>query len=86
MLKDLPEGTTLIQVIIYRSLINDILDQGRSKAYGYAARYCKKLITFNTSIGNAAESYSTLMTHQDYIKTLYEKHGKKYSFWERLEE
>ncbi len=86
MLKDLPEGTTLIQVIIYRSLINDILDQGRSKAYGYAARYCKKLITFNTSIGNAAESYSTLMTHHDYIKTLYEKHGKKYSFWERLEE
>lgn len=86
MLKDLPEDTELIKVIIYRSLIDDILNQGRSKAYGYAARYCKKLITFNTSIGNTAESYSTLMTHQDYIKALYEKHGKKYSFWERVEE
>ncbi len=86
LLKDLPENTDLIKVIIYRSLIDDILDQGRSKAYGYAARYCKKLIAFNTSIGNTVESYSTLMTHQNYIKALYDKHGKKYSFWERLEE
>ena len=86
ILKELPEATTLIQVIIYRSLINDILDQGRSKAYGYAARYYKKLIQLDNKIASDPDSYSDLVAHESYTNALKEKHGKKYSFWERVED
>ena len=86
LLKELPNDAYLIRVIIYRSLLSDILDNGRSKAYGHAARYCKKLISLNAIIDKTEASYSTLTSHQAYIKALYEKHGKKYSFWERVED
>lgn len=85
-LKTLPEGTRLIEVIIYRSLISDILDNARSKAYGHAARYYKKMLQLDFSISKTVERYAGLKSHRDYTKTLIEKHGKKYSFWERVED
>lgn len=84
LLKELPENTSLIQVIIYRSLIDDILDNARSKAYGHAARYYKKLSQLDSRLEFIANSYSSLVSNKDYIITLNDKHGKKYSFWERV--
>lgn len=86
LLKELPENTQLIQVIIYRSLINDILNNMSGKAYGYAARYYKKLVQLDSRISHLPESYSSLISHQDYINKLRDKHDKKYSFWERIED
>ncbi|WP_201558286.1 DUF6880 family protein [Psychrobacter sp. 72-O-c] len=84
LLKELPVGTHFIQVIIYRSLLNDILDSARSKAYGHAARYFKRLAQLDISISNAVNNYSGLDSHQDYMSSLTQKHGKKRSFWERV--
>lgn len=86
MLKELPVDTHLIQVIVYRSLIDDILDSARSKAYGHAARYLKRLINLDTAVSQFPNSYSTLITHQDYVTLLKDKHGKKRSFWEKVED
>ena len=86
LLKELPENTQLIQVIIYRSLINDILNNMSGKAYGYAARYYKKLVQLDSRISHLPESYSSLISQQDYINKLRDKHDKKYSFWERIED
>ncbi len=84
MLKNLPEATHLIQVIIYRSLLNDILDSGRSKAYGHGARYYKRLQQIDDMLAAKQISYQSLATHSAYAEGLQDKHGKKRSFWERV--
>nr|WP_201582679.1 DUF6880 family protein [Psychrobacter immobilis] len=84
MLKELPAETDLLQVIIYRTLLNDILDSSRSKAYGHAARYFNRLTKLDTVISQSSKPYSELATHKEYIITLKDKHGKKRSFWEKV--
>lgn len=86
LLKELPDDTYLIRVIIYRSLLSDILDNGRSKAYGHAARYYKKLLQMDFTISRGQAGYNGLASHQQYTAELMQKHGKKYSFWERIED
>ncbi|MES1965962.1 hypothetical protein M0N77_11655 [Psychrobacter sp. AH5] len=86
LLKELPDDTYLIRVIIYRSLLSDILDNGRSKAYGHAARYYKKLLPMDFTISRGQAGYNGLASHQQYTAELMQKHGKKYSFWERIED
>lgn len=86
LLKELPVGTQLIHVIIYRSLIEDILDSSRGKAYGHAARYLNKIAQLDAIINRETDGYSSLITHQDYVIKLTQKHGKKRSFWERLDD
>ena len=86
MLKELPESALLIRVIIYRSLIDDILGNARSKAYGYAVRYYKKLQKLDDSIKITADNYNSLLAHQHYMIKLRDKHGKKYSFWEQVDD
>ncbi|WP_367111131.1 DUF6880 family protein [uncultured Psychrobacter sp.] len=84
-LKRLPDDTNLIRVVVYRSLLNDILENVRTLAYGHAARYYKHLVKLDAVISRSVDSYSSLNTHQEYSIALKEKHGKKYGFWERLE-
>ena len=86
MLRRLQRKLQLIQVIIYRSLINDILSNMSGKAYGYAARYYKKLQKLDSSIERTTEGYNGLISHESYINDLRDKHAKKYSFWERIED
>ena len=86
MLKELPAETDLLQVIIYRSLLNDILNSSRSKAYGHAARYLNLLINLDTVISRSPKSYSELATHKEYLLALKDKHGKKRSFWEKVKD
>ncbi|WP_025651998.1 MULTISPECIES: DUF6880 family protein [unclassified Psychrobacter] len=84
MLKELPAETDLLQVIIYRTLLNDILDSSRSKAYGHAARYFNRLTKLDTVISQSSKPYSELATHKEYVITLKDKHGRKRSFWEEV--
>lgn len=83
-LKRLPDDNHLIRVAIYRSLLNDILDNDRSMAYGHAARYYKHLIKLQALIDRSEASYQSLINHEDYLKLLDNEHGKKYSFWDRV--
>ena len=86
MLKEIPVGTDLIQVIIYRRLMGDILDSARSKAYGHAARYYNHLVKLDKLVDRLDEGYSGIDNHLKFVSALKDKHGKKRSFWERLDD
>ena len=84
MLKALPEACYPLQVIIYRSLLDDILGSGRSKAYGHAAKYYKKLMQLDVTLAKDDIGYAGLIMHEEYDAVLTKMHGKKRSFWERV--
>ncbi len=65
----------------YRALLLDILAQARSKAYGHAARYFKKL----EALAKRIKVFKPLPTHHAYVEQLRSVHGRKKSFWARLE-
>ncbi|WP_296404950.1 DUF6880 family protein [Psychrobacter sp.] len=84
LLGTLPEGADLIQIICYRSLIDDILNSGRSKAYNIAARYLDRLNNLDVKLNKLCVSYNGIKSHKVYIDSLKSKHGKKSSFWEKV--
>ncbi len=65
----------------YRALLLDILTQARSKAYGHGARYFKKL----EALAKRIKVFKPLPTHHAYVEQLRSVHGRKRSFWARLE-
>ena len=65
----------------YRALLLDILAQARSKAYGHAARYFRKL----EALAKRIKVFKPLPTHHAYVEQLRSAHGRKKSFWARLE-
>ncbi|WP_457670752.1 DUF6880 family protein [Thiolapillus sp.] len=65
----------------YRALLLDILVQARSKAYGHGARYFKKL----EALAKRIKVFKPLPTHHAYVEQLRSVHGRKKSFWARLE-
>ena len=74
-------GASGIEIHCYRALLNDILDEGRTRAYGHAARYLKRLY----ELDDALTSYKPAVTHTEYVATLRNLHGRKYSFWQRVD-
>lgn len=70
------------QVVLYRLLLNDILDRGYSKAYRHAANYYRALEELDSRIPNPP---ANLASPQKYMEKLKEKHGRKQSFWKRVE-
>jgi len=65
----------------YRALLLDILAQARSKAYGHGARYYKKL----EALAKRINEFKPLPTHHAFVQQLHSAHGRKKSFWARLE-
>jgi len=65
----------------YRALLLDILAPARSKAYGHGARYFKKL----EALAKRIKVFKPLPTHHAYVEQLHSAHGRKKSFWARLE-
>jgi hypothetical protein len=65
----------------YRALLLDILAQARSKAYGYGVRYYKKL----EALAKRIKVFKPLPTHDTFVQQLHSTHGRKKSFWARLE-
>ncbi len=65
----------------YRNLLLDILAQARSKAYGHGARYFKKL----EALAQQINVFKPLPTHHAFVQQLQSSHGRKKSFWARLE-
>jgi hypothetical protein len=65
----------------YRALLLDILAQARSKAYGHGARYFKKLEVLAKRIN----VFKPLPAHHAFVEQLHSAHGRKKSFWARLE-
>ena len=67
--------------ILYRALIDSILERGQSLAYGHAARYYAAIEGLE-----ARESPNwPIEPHHHYRAELRRRHGRKYGFWSRVE-
>jgi len=71
----------LAATVCYRALLLDILTQARSKAYSHGARYYKKLEVLAERI----KVFKPLPAHHAFVHQLQSAHGRKKSFWARLE-
>ncbi|MFY9290239.1 MAG: DUF6880 family protein [Methylorubrum rhodinum] len=67
--------------LLYRALIDDILERARSNAYGHAARDLAKLAT----LAEEVEAGSLKPDHAAYVAGLRKAHGRKYGFWQLVE-
>jgi hypothetical protein len=67
--------------ILYRALLNDILDRARSPAYGHAARYLEKL----DALAAYEDAATSIDLHQTYRAALSKTHGRKSGFWSHVE-
>ncbi len=84
LLDKIPSGAYLSKVVIYRSLLNDILDSNRNKDYDHAANYYKQLQQLDKTFTKDKVSYEGLVNHKDYDDCLQDNHSKKCSFWKRV--
>lgn len=75
-------GHALAAILVYRALLDSILARGFTKAYGYGAGY---LATLERLAGSVAD-WQGSPTHEDYVAKIREAHGRKRSFWKRVEE
>ena len=66
--------------LCYRSLIDDILQSARSKAYHYAATYLEKLFILAPKIAG----YQNHIHHSEYVEQLKTQHKRKSAFWARV--
>ncbi|MEO9633740.1 MULTISPECIES: DUF6880 family protein [Alphaproteobacteria] len=75
---DYPRAAT----ILYRALLDDILDRARSKAYSHGAKYLAKL----TLLATDAESPKLhgVVDHATYLSSLKKNHPRKSGFWMRV--
>ena len=73
------EGHHLCASLLYRALLDSILQRAQSKAYPHGVRYLKKL---DLLAGGIAD-WRTLESHAAYKAGLMEHHGRKSSFWSR---
>jgi len=71
---------SLAEIACYRHLLLDILARAKSKSYGHAVRYYKRLTQLDIEI----ECYGVLEGHDNFLVELQAQHGRKRSFWARL--
>ncbi len=65
--------------LVYRALLNSILDRKFYKGYRYAAQYLRKLDELMTGVTD----WAGFPDHEQYRKQLEAEHGRKTSFWEK---
>ncbi len=70
----------LAAVLLYRELMLEILQAGRTKAYRHAAKYYKALERLDQHL----DDYQSLVSQADFYLALQECHGRKRSFWSLL--
>lgn len=63
--------------LVYRGLLDSILERAYTKSYPYGIRYLKKLDVYSFLV----ENWRTFPDHTTYKESLVQKHGKKRSFW-----
>ncbi|MDH6268576.1 hypothetical protein M2360_003982 [Rhizobium sp. SG_E_25_P2] len=74
----------LAATILYRALLDDILDRGRSSAYGHGARHLAQLGVLAKRLDDAVVSRLGLEGHAAYVLGLQKAHGRKSGFWGKV--
>lgn len=69
----------LIAVLCYRTLLLDILESGRSKAYHHAADYFNRLL----QLGRQIDNYHNFPDNQQFVSSVQAVHWRKTSFWQK---
>jgi hypothetical protein len=72
----------LAATVLYRALLDDILDRARSKAYGHGAKYLGKLALLADEADPARPS--GMVEHATYLAKLKKAHPRKSGFWARV--
>ena len=70
-------GRYLTAAILFRALLESILDRAQSRYYHHGVRYLKKLDELSMKIDN----WGKLLPHSDYLGSIKQKHIRKTSFW-----
>ncbi|MBF0325297.1 MAG: hypothetical protein HQL42_09505 [Alphaproteobacteria bacterium] len=73
----LEDESPLASTILYRALLNDILDRKRSPAYGHGARHLARL----GHLANDLPEEMPIDGHAAYVAGLKAAHGRKHGFW-----
>ncbi|WP_300074470.1 DUF6880 family protein [uncultured Ruegeria sp.] len=73
----------LAATILYRALLDDILDRARSKAYGHGAKYLGKLALLAEETDPTCSG--KLVDHTTYLARLKKAHPRKSGFWTRVD-
>lgn len=71
----------LAAILMRRAMIQDTLDAGRSKRYRHAARHLAECQSCDAAI----EDYGHVPMHEQFVKALKQKHGRKYGFWQLVD-
>ena len=72
----------LLTSLLYRSLLDAILDQGKSKAYYHGVKYLRKLDLLAEKIDDGGKFDS----HEVYKESVLDKHKRKRSFWSQYDQ
>lgn len=72
----------LAATILYRALLDDILDRARSKAYEHGAKYLAKLALLAEDADPARPG--EMVDHATYLAILKKAHPRKSGFWTRV--
>jgi len=74
-------GRYLTAAILFRALLESILNRAQSRYYHHGVRYLKKLDELSMKIDN----WGKLLPHSDYFESIKQKHIRKTSFWGKYE-
>jgi hypothetical protein len=78
--RSLEQGQPLAGSIVYRALLESILDRAQSKAYPHAARYLRRL----GKLANKIRAWSLIAPHELYLQALRARHDRKRVFWAQV--
>ncbi|MEM9961812.1 MAG: DUF6880 family protein [Pseudomonadota bacterium] len=74
----------LAATILYRALLDSILERARTKAYPHGVRYLTTLKRLAPTAENDPGWPTDLQCHADYVAELRTAHGRKAGFWNRV--
>jgi hypothetical protein len=75
-------GHGVAATVVYRSLLNAVLDRGYSPAYPHGARYLRRL----DALAPCVAGLEGISDHPTYLAGVRAAHGRKWRFWQRYEE
>ena len=73
-------GLSRGEALVYRALLQAILDRAYTRAYGHAARYWRRL----SEIADSGVELLPLTPHDDFAAQIRQRHGRKIAFWTRV--
>ncbi len=67
----------LAATILYRALLDSILDRAKSTSYAQGVRYLKKM----DQLADKIQDWRDFKNHAEYLAGLRSQHSRKYAFW-----